>query len=258
MGKMRVMVTARVKAIYFFFTGAVSFSDMFSVIFPVFSKSKYELNSFEAVTTFFGKPFVGYPYHAAWEIIKCNAYHVELIKKNAIVIDAGANMGVFSIFAAIKHPDVTIYAFEPTPTTFAALKENTKLYPNIKVFNCGLGETERDATVVVTPENHVSNYIGEGGIPVKIKTIDDLNTRVDFLKMDTEGYEANILKGGAETIKKYQPVIVMSAYHKPEDKKELPALLKSIRSEYVCELRHDCDEDFVCRYVLDNLTSRDV
>jgi FkbM family methyltransferase len=247
MGKIRVMVTTRLKAIYFFFTGVVSFPDMFFALFPVFAKTKNGVNVLQPLTTVYGHPFVGYPFHAAWEIIKCNAYHEELIRKNGIVIDAGANMGVFSILAARKHPDATIYAFEPTPSTFAAMKENTKYYPNITAVNCGLGESERDATIVIDPGNHVGNHIGEGGVPVKIRTIDGMNIRVDFIKMDTEGYEAQIITGAKETIKKYKPVIAMSAYHKPNDKTELPALLKSICSGYVCELRHDCDPDLICR-----------
>lgn len=245
--KIRLMTTARIKAVYFFLTGVVAFSDMFFILFPVFTKKKNKVDSLEQLTTFYGKPFTGYPYHAAWEIIKCNAYHEELIKKNAVVVDGGANLGVFSILAAVKHPDATIYAFEPTPSTFVALKENTKLYPNIKVFNCGLGEAERDATIVATPGNHVGNYIGEGGVPVKIKTIDGLNSPVDFIKLDTEGYEAKILNGAAETIKKYKPVIAMAAYHNPTDAEELPALLNSICPGYVCELHHDRDPDLICQ-----------
>ena len=69
---------------------------------------------------------------------------------------------------------------------------------------------------------------------------------MNFLKMDTEGYEANILKGAAETIKKYKPIIAMSAYHKPNDKKELPELLNGI-TPYDCEFRQDCEENLICK-----------
>jgi FkbM family methyltransferase len=181
-------------------------------------------------------------------IITANQYHVELIKENAYVVDAGANIGVFSVFAAVSHPNSTIYSFEPTPSTFAALKENTKYYPNIKVFNCGLGEINKMATIVNALGMGDANYIGEGGTPVEVKTIDSFNLSMDFLKIDTEGYEANILKGAAETIKKYKPTIVMSAYHKPNDKTELPAILNSL-IPYDCELRHDDEEDLICKPV---------
>ena len=130
--------------------------------------------------------------------------------------------------------------------TFKILIENTKKHPNIKCFNCALGDDNGMATIVEAKENYSSNHIGSSGTSVEIKTIDSLGIQIDFLKIDTEGYEANILKGAAETIKKYKPIIAMSAYHKPEDKIELPAVLNSI-APYNCELRHDCEEDFICR-----------
>jgi len=67
---------------------------------------------------------------------------------------------------------------------------------------------------------------------------------MDFLKIDTEGYEAEILKGAAGTIKKYKPVLALSAYHKPNDKKELPELVNSI-APYDCELLGG--EDLICK-----------
>jgi FkbM family methyltransferase len=154
-------------------------------------------------------------------------------------------MGTFSIFAAVKHPDATIYAFEPAPKTFAVLKENTKYYPNIKVFNTGLGEREEKMPFVIGPHSG-ENYIGaDGDISVDIQTIDGLNMEINFIKMDTEGYEGNILRGAQETIKRWRPIIAMSAYHKPEDKTELPRLVNAA-APYSCKLFTDCEEDLIC------------
>jgi FkbM family methyltransferase len=182
-------------------------------------------------------------------IVIYNQYHVELIKKNAVVVDAGANIGVFSAFAARKHPDATIYAFEPTPSTFKELQKNTAKYPNVKCFNYALGAENKMVTIVEADDYSGHNYVGEGGIPVEMKTIDSLNIPMDFLKMDTEGCEADIIKGAAKTIKKYKPVVAMSAYHKPEDKTELPKLLNTLLP-YDCKLEFDVEEDFICRPIL--------
>ena len=235
-------IRTRIRAWEYFHQGKLTFKEAMLSMIPTRFRTEY-------ITTFFGKPFILSDGNIMIflalqsEIIASNQYHVELIKKN--VIDAGANVGVFSIYASIKHPEATIYAFEPNPRTFKALQENIKYYPNIKAFNCGLVEKNKTATIIPTNYSVIS-HIGEGGIPVEIKTIDSFTIPADFIKMDTEGYEANILRGAAETIKKHKPIIVMSAYHHPNDVTELPALLNTIAS-YDCEFRHDEEEDLVCR-----------
>ncbi|HUC02046.1 MAG TPA: FkbM family methyltransferase [Candidatus Paceibacterota bacterium] len=198
-------------------------------------------------TTLFGKPFIGTPSLTKGlvnEVILCDQYHVGLA--HGTIVDAGANIGAFSIFAAVTHPESTIYSFEPTPSTFEMLKENTKHYPNIKIFNCGLGERNMSASIVKVPENCGQNHIGDGGEPCEIKTIDSFDIPMDFLKIDSEGYEANILRGATETIKKHRPIVAMSAYHKPEDKTELPNVLNSIAS-YDCVLSFSGEEDLICK-----------
>ena len=229
-----------------FFKGNISFLQACYLIMPAFLRSENDVK-----VKLFDKPFI-VPlgkigeFHVLMEqIVSLNQYRVGLIRSKSSIFDAGANLGIFSIYVAVKYPDSIIYAFEPTPTTFSALKENVKYYPNIKVFNYALGEAEGNSSIIVMP-NSGSNHIGEGGIPVKIKTIDSTNFKIDFLKIDVEGYEANVLNGAKETIRKYKPVIVMSAYHKENDKEELPRILKGIYPDYVCELNNDGEEVFIC------------
>jgi FkbM family methyltransferase len=186
-----------------------------------------------------------------WQIVHKDQYHSFEIKNGDVVIDAGANLGVFSIFIAKKYPQSTIYAFEPTPAVFQALEKNTEPYPNIKVFNCALGDKDGEASLVEidTINDGGANYIGEEGTSIEMKKIDSLNIVCNFLKMDVEGYEANILRGAAETIKRYKPIVAMSAYHKPDDHTVLPSVLNSI-APYRCELHRDCEEDFICKPIL--------
>jgi len=91
---------------------------------------------------------------------------------------------------------------------------------------------------------------------VKITTIDDFVfgqniPRVDFIKIDTEGYEAKILKGAEKTIRRDNPVISMSAYHNKNDKNDLPKIVKQFSDKYICELHKDYEADLVC-YVPNN------
>jgi FkbM family methyltransferase len=239
---------ARLKLWVYFTRGNITFFQLLEFWLPSSLRSKKKI-----VCKLFDKSFVVPDGNMMLfgalvdEIIFLNQYHTELIKEKDIIIDAGANMGIFSIFVASKYPNTTIFAFEPTPSTFNALQENVRFYPNIKVFNYGLGEKEKEGSIIVVSNNSGANHIGEGGIYINIKTIDGLKTRLDFLKMDTEGYERNILEGAKETIKKYKPIIAMSAYHKPSDKIELPKLLSNI-APYNFELHNNgAEEVFVCK-----------
>jgi len=186
------------------------------------------------------------------------------LKEGDTVIDAGANIGTFSVKAAHDFPSVKIYAIEPATETFGLLEKNTAPYQSVTCVHAGLGDREgkkelakyhgqlgtaRIEGSVLAP--HDERYGAIEKETVSLTTIDALVRkqnipRVDFIKMDTEGYEEKILRGAAETIKKWKPVIVMSAYHAPTDKTELPKLLKSICPEYVCELHRDAEEDLVC------------
>jgi FkbM family methyltransferase len=214
----------------------------------------------------FGKPFT-VPFNnygdflvLVHQVIIDDQYHVrDLVKNNAVVIDGGANMGIFAVFVAHEKPNTAVYAFEPAAETFQALQKNVGHYSQVKAFPVGLGEMKATRDFQVFEKSTVSNHFLSEGFDTTgtettsatITSIDDFSIenaipRIDFIKLDTEGYEANILKGGAESIKKWKPAIVMSAYHKPNDKKELPEILQSICPNYRCELRTDNEEDLVC------------
>ena len=91
----------------------------------------------------------------------------------ACVFDIGANIGMFSLYAATRHPDATIYAFEPIPPVFEVLQLNAELhgrniqpvavalsdgvgrasftfYPNVSIFSGRFGDTSREREVVRT------------------------------------------------------------------------------------------------------------
>ncbi len=246
---MKKRIMFRYYALKFFLQGKVSFFDFYQALLPYSWRSIKEKR--RVIKKLFGNQFIvpdGGDFGFAslkQEIVDSNQYHAELIKDGAIVIDAGANLGMFSVFVASKYAGATIYAFEPTPATLEALKENARYYSNIKVFGSALGEKDGMSSFVITSDPG-QNHIGEGGTPIQMKTIDSLSFSVDFIKIDTEGYEANVLKGAAETIKRCKPIIAMSAYHKPEDKTELPRVLNEI-APYDCKLYCDCEEVFICK-----------
>lgn len=191
-----------------------------------------------------------------FQIIICDQYRAnDFLKNNSVVIDAGANIGLFSIMAGTLCPKGKIFAFEPGSIAFAALKKNISTYPNIEAINCGLGDAPGEAKLAIgggTASNFIpkANYPYKNAEKIKVESIDNFirmnNLKaVDFIKIDTEGYEKEVIGGAEETIKKFSPVIAVSAYHNPKDRKEIPILIKSIDSSYKYKLFKELEDVFV-------------
>lgn len=167
------------------------------------------------------------------------------LKNNSVVIDAGANIGIFSVMAANICPEGKVYAFEPAPSTFDILRQNVAPYKNVQAYCSALGMRfgEGDLRItrssfsngMVDSEMNVGRVINVTKVPVE--TIDDFVEknnleRVDFIKIDTEGYESKIIEGARKTIAKFSPAMAMSAYHHDGDKKDIPNLVLSINPQY--------------------------
>lgn len=126
------------------------------------------------------------------------------LKTGDIVIDIGANIGVFSIYAA-SNGAKKVYAFEPNLNAYNTLCKNVKenSLEDI-VFPFNLGVSDLDDKIIYLPEEsspyNISANSPNSGQMVEVKTI-SLNTivdkivkeRIDFCKMDCEGAEYEIL-----------------------------------------------------------------
>jgi FkbM family methyltransferase len=217
---------------------------------------------------FFGRDFIAPNYITALnfisEVVIADQYHAkDFIKDDSVVIDAGANIGIFSLFASHLAPRGSVYSFEPVKETFDFLSKNSFECKNIFCINSGLGDYcskkeilnkgagSVDSVMRDSPFFKKQKYGSNAFTSVDIQTIDSFVSKknlskVDFIKIDTEGYESKVLLGAKDTICSFEPVISMSAYHNPDDKELLPKLLSSIHSGYVCNLYHESEEDFVC------------
>jgi len=127
-----------------------------------------------------------------------------------VVFDVGAHVGVKSIEYDNAWPDAEIFSFEPIESTFKQLKQNTA-GRRVNVHNFGLGDEAREMTVNLHERSNLNSIVvkkekGSGGENIKIKTIDvfcrenNIN-KIDLLKIDTEGYDLKVLKGGEGMLK---------------------------------------------------------
>ncbi len=82
--------------------------------------------------------------------------HGIVLNDDDCIVDVGANIGLFTLFAQQKCPQGTIYAFEPAPHAFEKLQLNAKLYcQNAHLFNCGLGAENQEETFTFYPRSSV-------------------------------------------------------------------------------------------------------
>ncbi len=158
--------------------------------------------------------------------IKTAIYFLQNIKPGDVFYDIGANQGFFSILInEAFREEVEIHAFEPIPATFKILKRNFKQNSkNIFLNNVALLDKSGYVNFKV-PKNsflsgsatfvddfalkHLKNFYD---ISVKAITLDKYisNSRPpDFIKMDVEGSEKLVIKGGIQTFTKFSPVVVM-------------------------------------------------
>lgn len=166
------------------------------------------------------------------------------LKANDVVIDAGANIGMFSAFAAGK--GCQVFAFEPVSTTVEVLRETAVIYPeNIQLKPYALASKAGDDVIHLAADSGsctmLDNFIEESSQQViKTTTIDyfvqeQCLQRVDFIKADIEGAERLMLQGAQETLRRFAPKLAICTYHLPDDKEVLEQLIKQANPDYIVE-----------------------
>ena len=174
---------------------------------------------------FIGKSFREYGEYSELELKTI----LEFINEGDVIFDIGANIGCFSVpFAKKVGSNGKVYAFEPQKFIFNLLKKNAVCNElnNLQIFNNAIGDAN---TILELNDFDYSQSGNFGGITLtenydnsvcakikgtkknKIKTL-TLNNflnlkKCNFLKIDVELMELNVLKGAKEFIKKFRPII---------------------------------------------------
>ena len=133
------------------------------------------------------------------EIFVAHHYGRGRIKKDMVIVDVGANIGMASYY--FKDWAKVIYALEPSHQPYEALLKNLEPYPHIKPFNVGLANYESiDILISAENTNIPLSFFGKGKVQeqVVLTTLDKFMKQnsiehVDLLKIDTEGAEYIIL-----------------------------------------------------------------
>ena len=164
-------------------------------------------------------------------------------KKGDIAIDGGAYDGATARDFSIQ--GAKVYAFEMSAENYQNCLERAKKY-HFTIENFGLSNSEGESFYI---ESGAGSR--KGGNTGPVAKFIDLDTyverknlpRVDYIKLDIEGAELDMLHGAVKTISRWKPKMAISAYHKPEDLWTLATYVKSIRPDYKFQFRHyrtDC------------------
>jgi FkbM family methyltransferase len=161
----------------------------------------------------------------------------KLIKPGDTVVEVGANIGALTLaLADIVGSEGKVIAFEPQPENFALLVQNTKdnaFEGIVTAYSIGAGCAVSTARIPALTEVANHNYggveIGTGMLGVSVQPLDSRLTEVspDFIKIDVEGMEADVLRGAIETIKKHRPLLYIENDRKDKSD-ELMRLIASL------------------------------
>ena len=143
-----------------------------------------------------------------------------------VAFDVGANVGSHTLTMSDRAgKDGKVFAFEPNPKAYQRLLENIALnkLENIETLSCALSDTTAEEKLFVpvegTANRGVASLYRENvdyqmvEVPVEMRTMDEVVkerglSRLDFIKIDTEGNEIKVLKGARSCIAEYRPLIV--------------------------------------------------
>lgn len=171
------------------------------------------------------KIFFYLPYkkdYAQQQILFKNTFYEEnllkkinkLIPNNSIILDIGSNIGNHIIYYAKILNAAKIYGFEPQKDVFNILKKNMELNnltQKVDLFNFGLGSKDENVAIENRSNNNcgATSLIAKEGGNLKISKLDKtkIKEKIDFVKIDTEGFEKEVLVGGLKTISSNKPQV---------------------------------------------------
>ncbi len=144
-----------------------------------------------------------------------------------VCVDIGANVGLYSTMIAKHLPDTKIIAIEPSAATFERLEKNVHAYKErVTCVRTALSDTPGEAqlyskaalsgTATLDMKIHDGRKTATETVPVT--TLDQLVVdlalpRIDFIKIDTEGFEYEVLSGAQATLARFRPKYIQFEFN---------------------------------------------
>lgn len=176
----------------------------------------------------------------------------KLVKKSNVIIDIGANTGIYTMLAASINPKSKLYSFEPLNRIYNILERNIQInryYPQVSAFKIALSEFNGIGEMFDLPVEHMytaslnKNIHKERGQKfeaiiekVSVLTLDDFKkiehvSKIDLIKIDVESHEPSVLKGMMETLRNDSPTMIVEIWNNDIGSK-VEEIIKNFPYEY--------------------------
>lgn len=148
---------------------------------------------------------------------------MNLSKKSSVILDVGANTGIYSLISKTVNPKAEVFAFEPMPDVYQQLETNEKLNNyGIHCLELAASNENGTADIYTNPEEKLytstlnSENTVENSIKTTIKTItlktwikENNISNIDLMKVDVESFEPQVMEGMGEFLKQMRPTMLM-------------------------------------------------
>lgn len=134
----------------------------------------------------------------------------QILVPGAVAVDAGANIGIYSQFLArCVGPAGAVHSFEPAPENFERLRAAARGFPNMHLLQAAVGERSGKSELHVSDALNVDHrtYSTDNStrrvVQIEMVALDDYfkpGQRVDFIKLDIQGYELYALRGAGRVL----------------------------------------------------------
>lgn len=175
-----------------------------------------------------GNQFYKYAFPIYWPAYRVFKFYTDraerrLLRKTlfpgAVVVDAGANIGVYSRFLSrCVGPGGTVHSFEPSPDNFRRLRAATRQLTNVRINQAAVGDYTGQSSLYVSDDLNVDHraYLPSGhsrrALLIDMVALDDYfkpHDTVDLIKLDVQGYELHALRGAERILQENRDIKLM-------------------------------------------------
>lgn len=148
---------------------------------------------------------------------------IRLSKKSSVILDIGANTGIYSLIAKTVNPQASVYGFEPLPDVYKLFKSNVDLNKSdIHCLELAASNQDGTASIYTNPaEKLYTSTLNSGNtVSNSIETVIKTSTlkswieankidKIDLMKVDVESFEPEVMEGMGEYLKTMRPSMLM-------------------------------------------------